>query len=158
VCHQRFYRSANWLKPEASSARSKPVAGAALPEIENAAGAEISIGRPLAKWTGILLALSLVAYGVYYFWFSQPETDTESVMSLFVIEEGINRFGGDYYSFGMRDASPEACAAECAKNSSCRAFTVVKPLVPGAAAVCWLKSTAVGAVPDSCCISGVRTR
>jgi hypothetical protein len=159
VCHQRFYRSVNWLKSEASPVRSKPVVDSALPEIQPAPAAGIGIGRPVAKWAGIILAFSLAAYGVYYFWPSHSGTgDSEKAMSLFVIEEGINRFGGDYFSFGVREPSPEACAVECAKNSNCRAFTLVKPLVPGAAAVCWLKTTAMTAIPDPCCISGIRTQ
>jgi hypothetical protein len=171
VCHQRFYRSSDWLKPEALPVRSRPVAESAFLEVESAPQVQADdnkkairtavpgIARPVAKWAGIILAFSLAAYGVYYFWPAYSGvSNIESPLRQFVIEEGINRYGGDYFSFGMREASAEACAAECVKNSNCRAFTVVKPLIPGAAAICWLKSTALAALPDSCCISGVRTQ
>jgi hypothetical protein len=58
------------------------------------------------------------------------------------IETSIDRFGGDYRSFGMAtDASGDACRAACEDDSKCRAWTYARPGYAGRGARCFLKST-----------------
>jgi hypothetical protein len=57
-------------------------------------------------------------------------------------ETSIDRFGGDYRSFGMAtDASGEACRAACEDDSKCRAWTYARPGYAGRGARCFLKSS-----------------
>jgi hypothetical protein len=50
------------------------------------------------------------------------------------------------------------CQADCARNSSCRGFTWIRPGAynPGDSAMCYLMSAVTARVPHACCISGVR--
>jgi hypothetical protein len=58
------------------------------------------------------------------------------------IETSIDRFGGDYRSFGMTtDASGEACRIACEGDQKCRAWTYARPGYAGRGARCFLKST-----------------
>lgn len=50
-----------------------------------------------------------------------------------------DRPGGDYRDFAMNAAEPTRCAAACAREGRCRAYTYVPPGLQGAAAHCWLK-------------------
>ena len=54
-------------------------------------------------------------------------------------EVDIDRPGSDYRSFDLPAADPSGCAAQCAQESQCRAWTYVKPGVQGPNARCWLK-------------------
>lgn len=58
-------------------------------------------------------------------------------------ETSIDRFGGDYRSFGMAPggASGEACRAACEADSKCRAWTYARPGYAARGARCFLKST-----------------
>lgn len=75
--------------------------------------------------------------------------------SAFVREDGIDRHGND---LGASDVGPrdfQACAALCAANARCQAFTVYTP-PPADRGYCWLKHTAGPAGPGPDSISGVR--
>jgi hypothetical protein len=58
-------------------------------------------------------------------------------------------------SFPVADGDPGACAAACAADGRCFAWTFVKPGIQGAQAMCWLKSAAPATASNGCCISGV---
>lgn len=58
------------------------------------------------------------------------------------IETSIDRFGGDYRSFGMAtEASGDACRAACEGDQRCRAWTYARPGYAGRGARCFLKSS-----------------
>lgn len=74
------------------------------------------------------------------------------------MEQGMNRYGGDYRGFEMASPQPELCRDECARDPRCKAWTYVKPgtfLDPKAH--CWLKDSIPEATPDSNCVSGVNS-
>ena len=64
-------------------------------------------------------------------------------------EPGIDRSGGDYKNFDLAAADPGLCAAACAGDVQCRAFSCVIRGVQGASARCWLKASvpAAAAMP-----------
>lgn len=56
------------------------------------------------------------------------------------IETSIDRFGGDYRNFELKDDdSDEACKAACAADNKCRAWTYARPGYSGRDARCYLK-------------------
>jgi hypothetical protein len=59
----------------------------------------------------------------------------------------MDRPGGDYSNFDLADANPELCAARCAQDGRCLAFTYVTPGIQGPSARCWLKDQAANPVP-----------
>ena len=73
------------------------------------------------------------------------------------IEVGVDRPGKDYRNFDIAN-DPAICQKTCESDSSCRAWTFVKPGLQGSSARCWLKSAVPGPVSDSCCASGVVQR
>lgn len=55
-------------------------------------------------------------------------------------ETSIDRFGGDYKNFGLKnDESEEACRAACTDDNKCRAWTYARPGYAGRDAHCYLK-------------------
>jgi 1-phosphatidylinositol phosphodiesterase len=77
-------------------------------------------------------------------------------MGFQALERGMNRPGMDFRSFDLPAPNPEICREACYRDPRCVAFTYVHPGVQGPAARCWLKNPAPEAVPDRCCISGVK--
>src|SRR6185369_134154 len=73
------------------------------------------------------------------------------------LEYDTNRAGSDYRNFEQAQADPAICRNECANESTCKAFTYVKPGVQGAKARCWLKSDVPNASANSCCVSGIKS-
>ncbi len=71
----------------------------------------------------------------------------------FKIENNTSRWGSDYKRFQI--GSAEACAAACAADSQCRAWSYIKPADKSPAALCRLKSAVPQARADECCTSGV---
>lgn len=65
-----------------------------------------------------------------------------------------DRPGNDYTSFVP--ASPAACQDACNGQPNCQAWTYVRPGVQGPQAQCYLKNPTPAAVPNNCCISGVK--
>ncbi len=72
-------------------------------------------------------------------------------------EAETNRPGGDYESINLSHSEPNACRAACDGDARCKAYTYVRPGVQGRLARCFLKSTIPDPVPDSCCVSGIKT-
>ncbi len=72
-------------------------------------------------------------------------------------EDNTDRPGADYKNFDLPQPNWTLCRDACANDGNCRAYTYVKPGAQGAAARCWLKSSAPAAVQNGCCISGVRS-
>jgi hypothetical protein len=72
------------------------------------------------------------------------------------LEQGIDRPGYDIQNFDLPRPDPELCARSCRDNNGCAAFTYVRPGVQGQNARCWLKNSVPQAVPNNCCVSGVR--
>jgi len=71
-------------------------------------------------------------------------------------EFGIDRFGGDYRSFELAaDPNGKSCAAACAGDTQCRAWTYARPGYSGASAACFLKDRVTRPQHRPCCISGV---
>jgi hypothetical protein len=71
------------------------------------------------------------------------------------MELGVDRPGSDYSSFVLPDGDPGACAAACAADGRCVAWTFVKPGIQAQQAMCWLKSAAPATASNGCCISGI---
>lgn len=72
-------------------------------------------------------------------------------------EPGVDRRGGDYANFDVPGSDPGVCAADCAKDAQCLAYTYVRPY-NGASAHCWLKNSIPPATPSNCCVSGIRAQ
>lgn len=73
-------------------------------------------------------------------------------------QDAIDMPGGDYASFGF-DAPGAVwsdCAAVCAADDPCAAWTFVRPQDGGLGA-CYLKDSAPGPVPGAYCVSGLRS-
>jgi hypothetical protein len=73
-----------------------------------------------------------------------------------VFEYNIDRPGSDYRNFELATADPGLCAAQCAREEKCRAWTYVIPGVQGVNARCWLKHSIPNPVPNArFAVSGV---
>jgi hypothetical protein len=72
------------------------------------------------------------------------------------LEHNVDRPGSDIRNFDLPRADPDLCQRACADNPACRAFTFVRPGVQGPNARCRLKNDVPRAVPNGCCVSGVR--
>jgi hypothetical protein len=72
-----------------------------------------------------------------------------------VVAQGVDRPGGDYRSFDLGRADPNACWRTCREENRCVAWTYVKPNIQGANARCWLKDVVPTPIMASCCQSGV---
>jgi V8-like Glu-specific endopeptidase len=72
------------------------------------------------------------------------------------LEMNTSRGGSDYRSFDQTTPAPEICQATCASESSCKAWTYVKPGVQGTYARCWLKSDVPVASANDNCVSGLK--
>jgi hypothetical protein len=56
------------------------------------------------------------------------------------VETSIDRFGGDYRSFGLKSGEgDEACKTACTDDNKCRAWTYARPGYVGKEAHCFLK-------------------
>jgi hypothetical protein len=72
------------------------------------------------------------------------------------IEFGIDRYGGDLRSLELPpDPTGKSCAAACAGEPQCRAWTYARPGYVGPSATCFLKDRVTGPQHRPCCISGV---
>jgi hypothetical protein len=71
-------------------------------------------------------------------------------------EIDTDRFGGDYASVDIKTDHIELCEAACRSDLKCLAWTYVKPAVPGAQALCWLKSVVPAMSNTTCCVSGTK--
>ena len=115
------------------------------------------VGRIAA---GILGSLLLI-YGVVKHSDSDAEAQRrrQPPATPFPIEERVftpmqvdtDLFGGDYQ--GLDIVSPDACQAECKKDTRCRAWTYVKAGVQGPQARWYLKDHIPAPTPNTCCIS-----
>jgi hypothetical protein len=84
-------------------------------------------------------------------------TQTNSKMS--PTEWGIDRSGLDYSNFDLTDSDPTLCLNACAIDSSCKAWTYVKPnTIQGPNPRCWLKYAIPSPRQSPCCVSGTKTR
>ncbi len=72
------------------------------------------------------------------------------------MEYRTDRPGGDYRDFELPNADPKACAAACARDKDCKAWTYGKPGVGGEKAHCWLKNEVPEPAEHDECISGVK--
>jgi hypothetical protein len=72
------------------------------------------------------------------------------------MEFKTDRPGGDYRDFELPNADPKACAAACARDVDCRAWTYGKPGAGGEKAHCWLKNEVPDPVANDEFISGVK--
>ncbi|MFZ1988680.1 MAG: PAN domain-containing protein [Alphaproteobacteria bacterium] len=72
------------------------------------------------------------------------------------MEANVSRWGSDYRRFALDKGGAEECAAACAQDSKCQAWSYVKAGASGtASAICRLKSAVPKAASDPCCVSGV---
>jgi hypothetical protein len=71
-------------------------------------------------------------------------------------QTGFDRPGGDYFSYAVRSADPNACAARCEREGRCRAWSFSYPRTVTQGATCWLKSQVTPRVENACCVSGVK--
>jgi hypothetical protein len=72
------------------------------------------------------------------------------------MEDKTDRPGGDYRDFELPNADPKACAAACARDKDCKAWTYGKPGAGGEKAHCWLKNEVPDPVANDECISGIK--
>jgi hypothetical protein len=72
------------------------------------------------------------------------------------MEVNTDRPGQDYRT-NADVPSPEACAAICAGEERCRAFTWVKPGVQGPGPYCWLKAAVPVPAAAQFAVSGIKT-
>jgi hypothetical protein len=89
-------------------------------------------------------------------WTPVPPTWTPAPVLSADMEPDTNRPGMDYKDFDLSSPDPNLCRSACLSESGCLAYTYVKPGIQGASAHCWLKTGVPPAVPDACCISGVK--
>ena len=75
-------------------------------------------------------------------WRSTPDGPRRAVPVV-----GVDLRGGDYVAEPTANDEGRACAARCADDLRCRAFTWVAPGVQGKDAMCWLKDTVPAAEP-----------
>jgi hypothetical protein len=71
------------------------------------------------------------------------------------VELNSDRPGGDYRNFDLASGNYEECRTACASDHSCRAYSFVKPGVPGVSGRCWLKKERPYSRANTCCVSGV---
>lgn len=80
--------------------------------------------------------------------------------ALFSLFFSWEAFAGDNQNFPGRDysnfdaASAFVCFNTCGGESTCRAYSFVKPGVQGPSGRCWLKNAIPEAIGDACCFSG----
>lgn len=161
VCSCRFYRPPGLtIAPGGEYAEVPGHTEAVDRQPAAAGGAEQEVNwRFPWRLLGIVILIAAAALaGVYYLPSAWSGMQEKAAVREFVFEHNINRPGDDYTHFAVRNPRPEACAAECAKDTNCIAFTYTPPPVPGASAHCWLKSGLPFPVRDTCCISGVKAR
>jgi len=72
-------------------------------------------------------------------------------------ENDTERPGMDINNFDLADADPQLCKIACDKSNDCQAWTYVKPGFQGEKARCWLKNAIPEAIPNDCCISGIKS-
>jgi 1-phosphatidylinositol phosphodiesterase len=72
------------------------------------------------------------------------------------LEHGVDRPGYDFQNFDLPAPRPHLCKEACERDQGCAAFTYVNPGVQGPSARCWLKNSVPQAVPNACCVSGVK--
>lgn len=70
------------------------------------------------------------------------------------LEHSVTRWGGDYRSLSM-PAGAQGCAAACAVDESCKAWTYERPREDRPDGLCRLKDTVPARVASPCCVSGV---
>lgn len=78
------------------------------------------------------------------------------ILSPLHLESDVDRSGQDLTSWNLPRPDPILCQEACLKDTSCKAFTYVKPTYQGPNARCWLKSSVPQASANKCCISGVK--
>lgn len=71
---------------------------------------------------------------------------------------GTDRPGSDIASFQLPANSTAQCMQACTDNASCVSWTLVKPGVQAANAICYLKNAAPLQVANSCCTSGIKVQ
>ncbi len=65
--------------------------------------------------------------------------------------------GGDFAHIIPASDNAKLCQQACMQKKQCRSWTYVKPnTIQGASPNCWLKQGVPAAVPNNCCISGVK--
>ncbi|OGF66381.1 MAG: hypothetical protein A2Y62_12455 [Candidatus Fischerbacteria bacterium RBG_13_37_8] len=71
-------------------------------------------------------------------------------------EENTDRPGMNLSNFDLSSPDPLLCQNECNDEPECKAWTYVKPGIQGPNARCWLKTGIPDAIPNDCCISGIK--
>ena len=69
--------------------------------------------------------------------------------------DNVNLPGMDYFNFELPVDDPEMCQMACERDSSCRAYTYIRPGIQGDFARCWLKDAIPDQVTDYNAVSGV---
>ncbi|MEQ9520062.1 MAG: PAN domain-containing protein [Parvibaculum sp.] len=97
-------------------------------------------------WPSLLL-IALFAMG--------NATTAQAATASDFMERNTDRTGGDFRVFASEPQGPRHCAAECASDAQCKAWTYVAMGNEGPDATCHLKLIVPPAVKSPCCISGV---
>jgi hypothetical protein len=71
-----------------------------------------------------------------------------------MLEDNFDRPGQNYRWFGV--LTPQLCQNACARESTCKAFTFVRPSSPGSNGVCWLKRAVPERSANQRGVSGVK--
>ena len=82
------------------------------------------------------------------------DDSTPDPVSLYNILPNVRLPGRDLGTVDVADGDWRACAAACAENDACHAWTY-RNFYHGVASVCLLKTGAGRSVPDGCCRSGI---
>jgi hypothetical protein len=72
--------------------------------------------------------------------------------------EGVNLPGSDYRGFETTKGADAECSVACGNDPQCKSWTWTKPGNQAPKGKCWLKNAVPGAVPNDCCISGLRSK
>jgi hypothetical protein len=74
------------------------------------------------------------------------------------LDQGFDRYGGDYRDFDLPSGNPADCRAACAAEQRCRSFAMTRPGAWAASAHCWLKDQVPEPTPSAGRVSGVMRR
>ena len=166
ACHEGFYRPLESPEDSRTNASRDP----SVRLTQTACNVKLSVPlksavagsrpvRSVLKRTVFASVAVILVLAVYFVGSSHSGSETRArSVQQFIYEKDVNRPGSDYATFGLKEPRPELCSERCSQDSSCLAFTFVRPVAEGAAAMCYLKTHAPAPTSDKSAITGIRAR